>query len=195
MDAFESFARRELEESAAVTLRTADECLGAIRQAANVMAEALRAGGKVLLCGNGGSAADCQHLAAELVNVLDRARPRPALSAIALTTDTALLTAVANDLGFERVFERQIEGLGRAGDVLLAISTSGDSPSIIKALECAKERGIRTVLLSGATGGAARALADTAILVPSRATQRIQEAHIVVGHVLCELVEQALSRR
>jgi D-sedoheptulose 7-phosphate isomerase len=117
---------------------------------------------------------------------------RPPLAAIALTTDTSLLTAVANDHGFEGVFARQVLAVGRAGDVLMAISTSGDSPNILRALEAARAAGLGTILLSGETGGKARHLVDVAILVPSADTQRIQEAHITVGHVLCDLVERAL---
>jgi D-sedoheptulose 7-phosphate isomerase len=184
--------RRYLESSAEVKRRTAEHCSEAIGHAVDLLTDAYRAGGKVLLCGNGGSAADCQHLAAELVSALHRDRPRPALGAIALTTDTSLLTASANDFGFQHVFERQVEALGRRGDVLIAITTSGNSENVLRALARARGSGLRTIVLSGSGGGQAAALADVAIQVPSDSTNQIQEAHITVGHVLCELVEQAL---
>jgi len=189
-----AFIRGELEASAAV-LRALEGSAPAIQAAGQLIATSLEAGGKLLLCGNGGSAADCQHLAAELVNLLDRHHPRPALAAMALTTDTSLLTAIANDVGFEQVFERQVEGLGRTGDVLLAISTSGNSPNILRAMERSRKLGLRTVLLTGEEGGRARVLADVAVLVPSHETRRIQEAHAAVGHLLCALVERSLAGR
>jgi D-sedoheptulose 7-phosphate isomerase len=184
--------RRHLNESAGVARLVAERCAPAIVRAAELLVSSLRDGGKLLLCGNGGSAADCQHLAAEFMNTLTRPVVRPPLPAIALTTDTSLLTAVANDHGFEGVFARQVLAVGRAGDVLMAISTSGDSPNILRALEAARAAGLQTILLSGGTGGKAQPLADAAVLVPSTDTQRIQEAHITVGHVLCDLVERAL---
>ena len=148
----------------------------------------------MLFCGNGGSAADSQHLAAELVNGWTRDRPRPALAAVALTTDTSFITANANDVGFEHVFERQVEALGRPGDVLVAISTSGDSANVLRAMTRARQLGLGTLLLSGAGGGAAAALADVAVLGPSTETQHTQEAHIAVGHLLCALVEEGVGR-
>jgi D-sedoheptulose 7-phosphate isomerase len=191
-NAAEASVRQHFESSAAALRRAADQCAPDIAAAARLIEAALKSGGKLLLCGNGGSAADCQHVAAEFVNLLDRARPRPALAAIALTTDTSLLLGGANDRGFEQVFARQVEALGRAGDVLLAISTSGDSPNVLRALERARALRLATVLLSGEAGGAARRMADVAILIPSGTTQHIQEAHITVGHILCDLVERAL---
>lgn len=184
--------RRHLLETADVQRRTADQCAERLAEAAARCSAALRAGGKLLLCGNGGSAADCQHLAAELVGGLTHDRPRPALAAIALTTDTSLLTACANDFGFERVFERQVEALGRRGDVLIGISTSGNSANVLRALERARALGLTTILLTGEDGGAALPLADIAVRVPSRDTQHVQEAHIAAGHILCLLIEQAL---
>jgi histidinol-phosphate phosphatase family protein len=183
--------RQHLSESAAVLSHTAVECASDIIHAARLIAVALDRGGKLLLCGNGGSAADCQHLAAEFVNVLARDRPRRALAAIALTTDTSLLTAVANDSGFEQVFSRQIEALGDPGDVLLAISTSGRSPNVVRALVEARSRGLETVLLTG-PDSADRPASDCAIRVPARNPQQAQEAHIAVGHLLCALVERGL---
>jgi len=184
--------REYLETSAEVTLRTADHCGKAVLQAVALIADAYRAGGKLLLCGNGGSAAECQHLAAELMSALNSARPRPPLGAIALTTDTSFLTANSNDFGFEHVFERQVEAHGRAGDALLAITTSGNSANVLRALERARVQDLRTVLLTGETGGLAARLADTVVRVPCADTQHIQEAHVAIGHVLCALVESAL---
>jgi D-sedoheptulose 7-phosphate isomerase len=188
----EDFVRHELTASAAVQRATADRCAAAIAATAAVLSDALRAGHKLLFCGNGGSAADCQHLAAEFVSALSHAAPRRALPAIALTTDTSFLTANANDFGFEQVFARQVEAFGAPGDVLVAISTSGNSPNVLKALEQARTLGVRTILLTGQSGGRARPVADHAICVPSDSTQHIQEAHIAVGHILCALVERAL---
>jgi len=184
--------RQYLLETAEVQRRTADKCAEAVADAAARCAASLRAGGKLLFCGNGGSAADCQHLAAEFVSGLNHARPRPALAAIALTTDTSLLTACANDFGFERVFERQVEALGRRGDVLIGISTSGKSVNVLRALERARALAMTTILLTGEGGGEALPLADVAIRVPSGDTQHVQEAHIAAGHILCGLIEQAL---
>jgi D-sedoheptulose 7-phosphate isomerase len=184
-------AREYLLGSAAVKREVAERCLDAIVAAAHLIAQALRTEGKLLLCGNGGSAADCQHMAGELVNRLTADFPRPALPAIALTTDTSVLTAYANDFGFEGVFERQVQALGRRGDVLLAISTSGGSPNVVRAVGAARAIGMRTVALIGA-GGRLKDLADVAIAVPSTSTQHIQEAHLTIEHLLCHLVERDL---
>lgn len=172
--------------------RAAEECGEAIVRAAEVIAAAFRAQRKLLICGNGGSAADAQHIAAEFVSVLDQRHPRPALPAIALTTDTSFLTANANDFGFENVFARQIEALGGAGDVLMAISTSGRSPNVIAGLRRARERGLKTVILTGRSGGSINDLGDVVVRVPSESTQHIQEVHITVCHIVCELVERSL---
>lgn len=188
----EDFVRVELAASAEVQRATAERCAGPITEAANRLSAALRDGHKLLFCGNGGSAADCQHLAAEFVSALSHDAPRRALAAIALTTDTSFLTANANDFGFEQVFARQVEALGRPSDVLVAISTSGNSANVVRAMEQARQQGISTVLLTGATGGRAAAVAELAILVPSEQTQHIQEAHIAIGHILCALVERTL---
>jgi len=145
-----------------------------------------------LLCGNGGSAADCQHIAAELVIRLTHDFVRPGLPAIALTTDTSMLTASANDFGFARVFERQVQALGRPGDVLVAISTSGDSENTLCALHYAAAHGMHTIALTGATGGKMAAAAEIVIRIPSASTQHIQEAHIAVGHILCAIIERSL---
>jgi phosphoheptose isomerase len=177
--------------SAEVKRQTAAECAGSIAKAADLIARSFRSGGKLLLCGNGGSAADCQHMAAEFVSRLSKNFERRALPAIALTTDTSFLTAFSNDCGFEGVFARQIEALGCAGDVLLGISTSGNSLNVIRAVETAKSKGMRTIALTGNTGRLP-AIADVAITVPSSATQHIQETHLAVEHIVCELVEDFL---
>lgn len=184
-------ARRHLEESAAVKLAVADQCVGAVVAAAALLADSFRAGGRLYLCGNGGSAADCQHLAAEFVSRLTRDFERPALPAVALTTDTSFLTAYANDIGFEGVFARQVEALGRPGDVLLGISTSGASANVVRAVETARRLGMKTVALTGA-GGPLAGLVDVTVAVPTTGTQHIQEAHLAVEHILCDLVEQHL---
>ncbi|MGA2327975.1 MAG: HAD-IIIA family hydrolase [Bryobacteraceae bacterium] len=166
-------------------------CQQPILDAAALIATAFRTGGKVMLCGNGGSAADAQHIAAEFVGVLSQSFPRPGLPAIALTTDTSILTAGANDFGFEGVFARQVQALGRPGDVLVGISTSGNSANVLRAFEYAREHGLGTIALAG-PGGKLPALADVAIRVPADATQYIQESHILIGHILCDLVERSL---
>jgi len=162
-----------------------------IAAAADLIAAALRRGGKLLLCGNGGSAADCQHMAAEFVGRLRSEVKRPALPAIALTTDTSFITAHANDVAFDDVFARQVQALGATGDVLIAISTSGRSRNVIAAAEEGRRRGMSIVALLGEDGPLAAA-ADVAIRVPSRDTQLIQQGHLAVEHLICELVESAL---
>jgi D-sedoheptulose 7-phosphate isomerase len=158
-----------------------------VEQIALVMVEALAKGNKILWCGNGGSAADAQHMAAEIVGRFRR--ERRGLPSIALTTDTSILTAVANDYGFEAVFSRQVEALGNSGDVLFAISTSGNSPNVVKAVEVAKELGIVTVGFTGIGGGKLATMADYLFAVPSKDTARVQEAHSLVAHMLCDWVE------
>jgi len=159
-------------------------------KAAKCCSDALAAGNKVLLCGNGGSAADAQHIAAELIGrFIDDRRSLPA---VALTTDTSALTAIANDYGYEQVFSRQVEGLAVPGDVLIAISTSGNSANVNRAAVSARERQCQVIGLSGKSGGALTALCDTVLVVPSDITARIQECHILVGHILCDLIEQSL---
>ena len=177
-----------LQEGIALRQELAATGAEAIAAAAERIAEALLAGGKLLLCGNGGSAADSQHIAAELTG---RFRDtRAALPAISLTTDTSALTAIANDFGYEQVFARQLEALGRAGDVLLAISTSGRSPNVLAAARAAKARDIVVIALTGPNADALGALAEQTITVPGATTDRIQELHITVGHVLCDLIER-----
>jgi D-sedoheptulose 7-phosphate isomerase len=159
--------------------------------AAQVIVAALARGGKLLVFGNGGSAADAQHVAAELVGRFQR--NRVALAALALTTDSSVLTSVGNDLGFDRVFARQVEALGRPGDVALAISTSGESPNVVQALDAARARELVTVALTGRDGGAVGRAAAIHVNVPSDATARVQEVHRTLLHVICEMVEDALT--
>lgn len=167
-----------------------DSIAADVRRAADTWIDALSSGGKVMFCGNGGSAADSQHLAAELMGrfLSDRA-PLPAL---ALTVDTSALTAIANDYGFEHVFARQVRGIGRKGDVLVGLSTSGNSANVVKAFEAARQMGITGVAFTGASGGALGALADVLVAVPHEQTSHIQEAHIAIGHVMCGIAEAAL---
>ena len=162
-----------------------------VERAALMIADAFRAGGKLLLFGNGGSAADAQHIAGEFVNRFS-VEDRRALPAIALSTDGGVLTCIANDTGFEKVFARQVEALGARGDVCLAISTSGNSPNIVAAIEEARSREIKIIGLLGRDGGRSAPLCDLALIVPSNDTQRIQETHNLIGHIICELVELAL---
>lgn len=159
-----------------------------IRVVADICKNALNEGNKILFCGNGGSAADAQHLAAELVGRF--VKERESLPAIALTTDTSILTAIANDYSYDDVFSRQVAGLGQAGDVLIGISTSGNSKNVVKAIELAKQKGLKTVAFTGEGGGILGALCDAVIAVPSKTTAHIQEMHILVGHIVCELVEE-----
>ena len=183
--------RAHFAESAEVAREVAARLTAAIVTAAELLTTAFRDGGKVLLCGHGGSAADCQHLAAEFVNRLTRDFDRPGLPAIALTTDSSVLTAVANDTGVDAVFARQVQTLGRAGDVLIAISTSGESSNVLRAVEAAHAAGMRTIALTGRTGRLAR-MAAVGIAVPSDAVQYVQEAHLAIEHIMCDLVERAL---
>lgn len=158
---------------------------------ANVMAQSLSNGGSIFWCGNGGSAADSQHLAAELVGRFKN--NRRALRSIALTTDSSVLTCIANDYSYDDIFARQVEALGRPGDLLIGISTSGNSENVLRALKTAKEFNLVTVALLGKGGGSVKDLADHALVIPSDSTARIQEAHILIGHIFCELIEQELS--
>lgn len=162
-----------------------------IARVGTILSERLHAGGCVFWCGNGGSAADSQHLAAELVGRFER--ERRGLASVALTTDTSALTAIANDCGFDQVFSRQVEALCRPGDVLIGISTSGNSPNVLRAVRAAREMGVQTIGLAGKDGGELRAAADLCIVVPSPNTARIQEAHILIGHILCGIVEDGLA--
>lgn len=163
---------------------------GDIEQAANLIIDALKSGGKVLLCGNGGSAADAQHIAAEIIGRFEL--ERAAFPAIALTTDTSILTAVGNDYGFDQIFSRQVAGLGRAGDVLMAYSTSGNSANVLAAVQVARDLGVKVVSLTGQAGGALKDQSDFWLGAPSGVTARVQEAHGFIGHVICQLIDAAL---
>ncbi len=162
-----------------------------INSAGKIIAHSLRKGGALFWCGNGGSAADSQHLAAEFVGRFKK--DRKALRSIALTTDTSVLTCVANDYSYDDVFSRQLEALARPGDVLVAISTSGNSENVLRALRAARDLEVKTIAFLGKDGGEAASLADLKITVPCASTARIQEAHILIGHVLCDLIEQELG--
>jgi len=185
--------QKHLSESAAVKLQLADsDAAAVIADTAGHLAECVARGGKIMLCGNGGSAADCQHIAAEFTSRLRASMDRPGIHALALTTDSSYLTARGNDYGFDDIFERLIDSLGRAGDALIAISTSGTSRNIVRAAARAREKEILTIGLLGGTGGVLAGMVDLAIMVPSTSVQHIQESHIAIGHILCELVEETL---
>jgi D-sedoheptulose 7-phosphate isomerase len=184
--------RAYLLETSRTAARTAESCAPQIVEAAAAIVDSVRGGGKVLICGNGGSAGDAQHLATEFVSTLTVDRRRDAIPALALTTDSSLLTAIANDFGFDGVFARQVEALGRPGDVLLGISTSGNSRNVVLALERAGAQGLRTIALTGGSGGALAPLADVPIAVPSEETSHIQEAHIAIGQLIAFLVQDEL---
>ncbi len=183
--------RTHCTESADVKQRMVDECGDAILEAADLVADTFSSGGKLLLCGNGGSAADCQHMAAEFTSRLTMDFARPGLPAIALTCDTSFLTAYSNDFDFSGVFARQVQALGRAGDVCLGISTSGNSRNVIAAFEEAHSLGMKTIGLTG-SGGKIKDLATVAVAVPSTRTQYVQEAHLAIEHVICYIVERAI---
>lgn len=188
------WVKREIEEqigeSIEVKRRIIEGMVDQIAGAAGIIAESLRKGGKVILFGNGGSAADAQHIAAELMGRFRM--ERRALPAIALNTNSSLITAIGNDYDFTLTFSRQVEALVREGDVAVGISTSGRSSNVIYALKRASELGAKTIALTGGTGGTLASVADLAIVVPSDDTPRIQEAHITIGHVLCDLIERML---
>ncbi len=196
-DRLSDFVRTELTKAADVMRAMLGDAalLDGVRDVAQACTKSLRDGGKIMFCGNGGSAADSQHLAAELVGTLQVARgPLPA---VALTTDTSALTAIGNDFGYEHVFARQVEALGRPGDVLVGITTSGRSKNVLAALEAARARGVATVGMTGHGAGSAdlEAVADYCLRVPSAETHKIQEGHIVLGHIVCGLIETALFRQ
>jgi len=180
-------ALRELSNTALATATTLEADMG---RAAEMVRSTVQAGRTLFFCGNGGSAADAQHMATEYV--VRYMRARRAVAAIALTTDTSLLTAAANDLGFEQVFARQIEALARPGDLLIIHSTSGDSPNVLRAAEAARTVGAKVLAFSARTGGALRALADLTIVIPTQRTDRAQEVHMCIEHAICELIEREL---
>lgn len=182
------FLVNSLQEHLAAIQKLLDSKISDIEKSGQLICEALASGRKVLLCGNGGSAADAQHIAAELVGCYEK--QRRSWPAIALTTDTSALTAVSNDLGYEQVFARQVSGLAQPGDVLVAISTSGKSKNVLRAAEQAREVGCKTIALTGATAEPLGSLCDAVVAVPSGRTARIQEVHITVGHLWCEMVDR-----
>ncbi|MDR7542632.1 MAG: SIS domain-containing protein [Armatimonadota bacterium] len=184
-----SHVRAHLEANVAVTQACLETVAARVAVAARLILDALRAGGKVVLCGNGGSAADAQHLAAELVGRF--ARERAPIPAIALTADGAVLTALGNDYGFDRMFARQLEGLVRPGDVVVVISTTGRSRNVVEAAASARRAGARVIALTGRDGGDLAPLADVEVRVPSDRTSHIQEAHITIGHAICAILEDA----
>jgi len=190
MNQTEQFIRQTIEESINAKTTLLQKCVPEIYEAGLELGRAIRAGGKILFCGNGGSAADAQHLAAELVGHLRRDR-RP-LAAIALTTDTSILTAVGNDYAFKEIFARQLQALGLPGDVFIGISTSGNSENVLAAAVAAQKQGITTIGLLGRDGGKIASAVDHKVIVPSKDTQRIQECHILIGHIWMEMVEQEL---
>ena len=186
----ENIIPKRFKESGEVRARFLKENLPRLIEAIKLVSLAFERGNKLLMFGNGGSAADAQHIAAEFVNryIIDR----PPLPAIALTTDTSILTSISNDAAFQEVFAKQVKALGKEGDVAIGISTSGKSPNVIKAVEVAKEMGMKTIALTGNDGGMLAKIADIPLVVSSSSTPRIQEAHILVGHILCEMVEHQL---
>jgi D-sedoheptulose 7-phosphate isomerase len=188
----DQFIADSLKESSEIKLHILQQCSGEISKAIDLIIHAFKMKKKVLLCGNGGSAADAQHLATEFVIRLSPHIKRPGLPAIALTTDSSMLTAGANDLGYDNVFTRSIEALGSKGDVLIGISTSGNSASINRAFQKAHEMKLVTIALLGKDGGESKSLVDLAIIIPSKDTQRIQEGHITVGHIIFQQVEQEM---
>ena len=191
MDA-KKFIIDSLNESSETKLKIKDQLTDEIIKAVDLLSACYNNGNKLLLCGNGGSAADCQHIATELMIRLSHHIQRPALPAIALTTDTSNLTAGGNDIGFENVFARNVDGLGNKGDVLLVISTSGNSPNVVKAVEMANKKSIKVIGFLGGNGGKLKDTVDIPIIIPSSNVQRIQEGHITVAHIICELVEDKL---
>ena len=186
------FIISHISESIAVKRKVIQSCTESIIQSVQILTNSLKAGHKVLICGNGGSAADAQHIAAEFVIRLSHNLDRPAIPVMALTTDSSILTAGGNDIGFTNVFARQVEAFGKRDDVLFVISTSGNSENIVKAIGQAKSEGMQVVALLGKKGGLVKDIADFSIIVPSENTQHIQESHITIGHIICEAVEKNL---
>lgn len=186
------FITESLKESSEIKLKTLDVCFNDIKKASEIIIDCIKNGGKLMLCGNGGSAADAQHIATEFMVRLSHDVKRPAIGAVALTTDSSNITAGGNDIGFENIFSRNVEGIGRKGDVLIGISTSGNSVNVLKALDKAKEMGIRTICFLGGNGGKMIDKCEVPIVIPSSNVQRIQESHITIGHILCEITEREI---
>lgn len=188
----QAFIQDELKASAETKTKIFEHCTDKIIKSVDIIIGALNQKKKLLLCGNGGSAADCQHIATEFVIRMNPNIKRPGIPAIALTTDSSMLTAGANDLGYDNVFARAVEALGVSGDVLIGISTSGKSESVNLALKMAKSKGMAAIAFLGKDGGTTKDIVDVAIIVPSNDTQRIQEGHITIGHIICGLVEREM---
>ncbi len=180
-----------IHENNNVMVEMLDQCVADIKEASDLLISAINNGKKIIWCGNGGSAADAQHMAAELMGGLV-SHDREPIPSIALTTDTSFITAWANDTGYETIFSRQIDGLGNVGDILIAISTSGNSVNVLKAIECAKNKNMKIIILTGETAGKMKSLGDVRICIPSSNTQRIQEGHLLAEHILCELMEASI---
>ncbi len=183
--------RSILQEAIAVQQQSLDRNAGVVAQIVRACVRCLESGGTLFFFGNGGSAADSQHVAAEFIGRFRK--ERRALAAVALTTDTSILTCLANDYSYDIVFSRQLEGLGKKGDMAFGLSTSGKSPNVLKAFETARSMGITTVAFTGGDGGPAAAIADMSVIVPSRVTARVQESHIAIFHAMCEVVEDAIA--
>jgi D-sedoheptulose 7-phosphate isomerase len=188
----QEYIKNQLLESAGVKMNLAAQFTETIAEITKACIESLKSGGKIMFCGNGGSAADSQHLATELVVRLSSKLNRPALPAIALTTDTSLITACSNDFSFNEIFARQVEALANSGDILIAISTSGNSPNVLRAVEMARAEGVVTIGLAGGDGGKLKDDVDQILIVPSNDVQRIQESHITIGHIVIGLIEREL---
>lgn len=184
-------AETHLLESIKVKQAALEKCMNSILAGSQLIVDTFLSGGKVLLCGNGGSAADCQHMAAEFVNALDKNLIRPTLPAFALTTDSSVMTSFSNDFGFDGVFERQVQGLGKPNDLLIGISTSGSSKNVVRAMIAANTIKMHTLALVGNSGKLPK-IADVVISIPSKNTQYVQEAHLTIEHIICELVEHYL---
>jgi len=180
-----------IQENNTVLVKMLDQCVADIKEASDLSILAIKNGKKIIWCGNGGSAADAQHMAAELMGGLV-SHDREPIPSIALTTDTSFITAWANDTGYETIFSRQIDGLGNAGDILIAISTSGNSVNVLKAIKCAKNKKMKIIILTGETAGKMKDLGDVRICIPSTNTQRIQEGHLLAEQILCELMEASI---
>jgi D-sedoheptulose 7-phosphate isomerase len=187
----QKFIQDQLDDSAATKKKMFEACAGDILKAVDAIFNALNNKKKILICGNGGSAADSQHIATELVIRMSKPN-RPAIPAIALTTDTSILTAGGNDIGFDNIFSRQVEALGQTGDILLAISTSGKSENVNRAINEAKKIGMTVIGFLGKDGGTSKNLVDVPIIIPSNDTQRIQEGHITLAHIICGIIEDEL---
>lgn len=189
---YSEFIKSSIEESIQTKQSVIEHCIGDINRCGNLLIETYKQGNKVLFCGNGGSAADAQHIATELVIRYRSSVPRKSLPAFAITTDSSMTTAGGNDFGYEHTFARIVEGLGNKGDVLVGISTSGNSQNVLNAFTMAKSKDMKTIALLGNNGGKMLTECDAYVVVPSTVTARIQESHILIGHIWCEMIEQGI---